>query len=223
MILGIYGTGGTGEEVFEIVKEMEKNGVSQWNEIIFIDDTKPIGHLREHSQIPFIECQKQYSPDKIEIVIAIGEPSHKTLIRKKVETAGYQLATIIHPNSYISESAQIGKGVVVKMQSIIFANATIGDNVIIQSNVVVGHDVDISNDCQISAFSHICGNVSLGERVFCGAQSGIREKISIGNDCVLAMGAMVMDNMTNNTLAIGNPAKFVKRNKNSLVFNSSER
>ena len=40
----------------------------------------------------------------------------------------------------------------------------------------------------------------------------------IGDDCVVAMGSMVMNDMEEETMAIGNPAKFIRRKKGSKVF-----
>lgn len=217
MKLGIYGSNGTGLEILEIanlINEREK----RWEEVVFIDDTKDKGILRNCKIMPFIDFNKTYGTEDTEVVIAVGEPTSKQKLRLKLKENGYKLANIIHPNSFVSESATLGEGIVVKMQSIVFSDAHIADNVFIQANVVVGHEVSIGEDCQISAFAHICGNVQIGSRVFLGAQSGIREKCKIGDDCVVAMGSMVMNDMEEETMAIGNPAKFIRRKKGSKVF-----
>ena len=54
MRLAIYGMGGSGKELLEMI-EMAPDLSHKWNEIIFIDDTIPAGNYRGHKHFSFDE------------------------------------------------------------------------------------------------------------------------------------------------------------------------
>ena len=105
------------------------------------------------------------------------------------------------------------------MQSIVSAEAVLEDNVFVQADAIVGHDVHVGRHTQISAYSHIAGNAELGERCYLGVRASVREECRMGDDVVLAMGAVVMEKrVPSRVLAMGNPAKYVRRKAGSKVF-----
>lgn len=218
MYLAIYGTGGSGREVFEVASSI--NAVdSRWEKIIFLDDFTENAELYGAPILSFEKMCSQYAPGLIEVIIAVGEPSSRELLYSKVINDGFGLATIIHPAAFVSPSARLGAGVFVKMQSIISADAIVEDNAFIQANVIIGHDVRVGKHTQISAYSHIAGHASLGKRSYLGVRASIREECVVGDDVVVAMGAVVMEKkVPSGVLALGNPAKYVKRKPGSKVF-----
>lgn len=215
-VLAIYGSRGTGKEVLEIVRDIDPQG-ERWSEVIFIDDTKPQCVIAGIDSYPFEQFAQRYPASVAKIVIAVGEPSDRELLFNKVMDAGYELETIVHPNAWVSPSARIGSGVFVKMQTIIYEEASIGNNSFIQANVVIGHGSRIGEHCLVASFCHVAGETQVGDRSFLGAQSGVRENLTVGDDSVLAMGAMLMNDMPSNSMAIGNPARMSKR-KSKKVF-----
>lgn len=219
MILGIYGTNGMGREIREIAMLInEKAEKPVWDKIVFIDDTKEKGELKGCEMLPFRDLTEKYPPSEIQIVIGMGEPAYKDRVWEKVRKQGYSLATVIHPDAEISPSARIGEGVVVRKGSLISADSTVGDNVIIQSYVIIGHDTKIGNHCQISSFTDVAGHCVVGDRVFMGIGSGIKENTTIGSDAVVSMGAMVMKDLPESVVAMGNPARVIKENTEKRVF-----
>lgn len=218
MILAIYGTGGTGREVHEIVSAMDP-AHERWEELVFVDDMTDARELYGSSVMPFEELTTRYAPGEVEFVVAVGEPASRELLYDRVTERGYGLATVVHPAAFVSPSARLGRGVFVKMQSIVSADAVLEDNVFVQANAIVGHDVHVGRHTQISAYSHIAGNARLGERCYLGVRASVREECLMGDDVVLAMGAVVMEKrVPSRVLAMGNPAKYVRRKAGSRVF-----
>ena len=218
MILGIYGTSGMGRELREIalhINEIE----SRWSEIIFIDDTKEEGLFKECKRMSFEKLKENYTPNEIEIVIGMGEPAYKQLVCNRVKAAGYNLATLIHPDAEVVPSAQLGEGVVVRKGTIVSSDSIVGNNVILQSYVVIGHDTVIGDHCQISSFTDVAGNCNVGKCVFIGLGSVIKEKTQIGNDAIVSMGAVVMKNVGIEEVVMGNPARTIAKNEKKKVFN----
>lgn len=215
MLLGIYGAGATAQELYEMLQKMN---MQKWQSIIFIDDTKDEGIFLNCSRMPFESFAERYDINEAEIIIAIGEPSARKKLFEKIKLRGYSLPTIVHPDAYISPTAQLGEGCIVKMLSIISSNTVIGNNVYIQSNAIVGHDVVIKDNCQISSYSNISGHCSIGENVFIGVNSCIKDEINIGNNVIIGMAAAVMKNVESDVTVLGNPARVIAKDKDHKVF-----
>jgi sugar O-acyltransferase, sialic acid O-acetyltransferase NeuD family len=217
MRLAIYGMGGSGKELLEMI-EMAPDLSHKWNEIIFIDDTIPAGNYRGHKHFSFDEFKLSNPAKDTQIAIALGEPMYRSMMAERAAKYGYELATIIHPLSDISKTAQIGKGVIIRLGCVVSADAVIMDNTWLQNYVVIGHDAFIGKNCQISNFSTVSGHAVIGDNVYIGISAGIREDLRVGNNVIVAMGAMVVKDIPSERIAIGNPAHTMVKNSEHKVF-----
>lgn len=208
MKLAIYGTGGSGRELYEIIS-ITREWDGRWEELVFIDDTKPEGEFLSCRMIPFDSFCKLFPVDGVEVVIAVGEPSGRKALYERVTDAGYHLATIVHPTCALSPSAVFGQGVIVKDSVSISAGAVIKDNAYINGISMIGHDVEIGEHCQISSHVVIAGNTKIGSGVYIGISACVRDHIEIGDNAVIAMGAAVMKSVPANRTAMGNPARVI--------------
>jgi len=94
---------------------------------------------------------------------------------------------------------------------------TIGDNVTIAPRVhILAHDASTKPHIGYTKI----GKVNIGNNVFIGAGSTILPGVSIGNNSIIGAGSLVHNNIPDNTIAVGTPAKvistldeFVKKNK----------
>ena len=219
MILGIYGTSGVGREVLDMALQINRNE-KRWTEIIFINDYRYGETVHDIEVHPFSYILGKYTPDSIEISIAMGEPELRKLVAERVEAAGYSLVSIIHPNAYLGIGAIYGPGLILREGAIISCGAVVGKNVCFQSYAILGHDGIMGDHCEISSFAAIGGNCILGNQVFIGMNSGIKEKLLIGNDVIIAMGSMVFRDIPEGMMASGNPARVFQRNMEKRVFSN---
>lgn len=114
-----------------------------------------------------------------------------------------------------------------------FNNVIIKDNVVIQDNTVIsrgalndtiikknsrigpscciGHGVFIGESCFISQAVTIAGSVKIGNQSKIWGNSSIRDGVIIGKNCVIGLGAIVVKNVPDKELWVGNPARFMKK------------
>ena len=208
MNLAIYGTGGSGRELYEIIS-ITREWDGRWEEIVFIDDTKPEGEFLSCQMVSFDSFCKLFPVNGIEIAIAIGEPAGRKVLYERVTSAGYHLATIVHPTCALSPSAVFGQGVIVKDSVSISSGAVIKDNAYINGISLIGHDVEIGEHSQISSHVVIAGNTKVGACVYIGISACVRDHIEIGDNAIIAMGAAVMKSVPANRTAMGNPARVI--------------
>lgn len=206
MKLAIYGTGNSGLEMLELIvycKELR----SQWEELVFIDDTKAAGEFQGCRMLPFEAFTNTFHTDEIEVIIAVGEPASRKALYNKVVEKGYRLGILIHPTAVVSPTAKLGQGAVIKDSVSISSGAVIGENVYINGITLIGHGAEIGAHSQISSHVVIAGGTRVGTCVYVGISACVRDHIEIGENAILAMGAVVMKSIRSGRTAMGNPAR----------------
>lgn len=213
-ILGIYGTGGTGWEIYDLVPELNS---PKWDKVVFIDDTKESCVLSGVECMPFSVFEEKYPCDIAEVIISLGEPKYRELLYDKVTASNYTLPTLIHPEAYVSQRAKFGQGVIVKPKAVL-SNATINDNSLIADLATVGHDVVIGKHCVVSGHSTINGGSVLANNVFVGVSANIREGTKIGKFSIVSMAAAIFKDIDDELIVMGNPARIIAKNEKKQVF-----
>lgn len=218
MILGIYGAGGSGREVFELATIINSNN-NRWSELIFIDDTKEEGEkLRGIPIYSFENLTKNIDTESIEIIISLGEPANRRKVAENVIHAGYHLATLIHPNVHIPESTKIGDGVIISCNAFISCDVIIEDNVMILPQSSVAHDNHIGKNTVIAGHSDLGGGVHIGFNTYIALNVCVREKTHIGDNVIVSAGSAVLKDVPDNVIIHGNPAKAIMKKDDRTVF-----
>ena len=86
---------------------------------------------------------------------------------------------------------------------VISKNAIIGKNCVIYQNVTIGDGKEINN-----RKAPIIGN-----NVVIYANAVVIGGITIGNNAVIGAGAVVLNDVPENSVVVGNPARIIKNNK----------
>lgn len=211
MILGIYGSNGSGREVMEIARIQ-----NTWDEIVFIDDFNE--SYLPVKKVSFEKFQKIYDKSNTRVVISIGETKNRTMLREKVTCAGFKLGTVIHPSAYISPGAITEDGLIARANVVVSCGVTIGSSVQLFEGSTIGHDTIIGNDSVISAKVSIGGNCEIGNGVYIGMSAAVKEKTKIGNHSTIGMSTAVFKDVEENMIVLGNPGRVVKTNTDSRIF-----
>ncbi len=88
---------------------------------------------------------------------------------------------------------------------------TIGNNVLVSGNVVfLTHDGTVrlwrgEDPLLYNAF----GTIEIGDNCFIGMNAVINRNVKIGDNCVIGSGAVVRDDIPDNSVVAGNPAKVI--------------
>lgn len=129
---------------------------------------------------------------------------------KRLKEIGFKIPTLIHKNAVVSQYAAIEEGTCVMPNAVVNADAHIGKNSIINTSSIIEHDCVIGNNCHVSPGAKLGGNCSIGNNVHIGIGATIIQGINIGDNTTIGAGAVVIDDIGDNKVAVGVPAKVIK-------------
>lgn len=119
--------------------------------------------------------------------------------------------SIIDPTAIIpADYCQIGRGVLFAPLAQLSPDTTISDNCIMLANSFVGHDSFLDRFAHLATNAVVGANVHVGKGVHIGSNATIREKVSIGDYSLVGIGAVVVDDVPENTIVVGNPARVLR-------------
>ena len=90
-------------------------------------------------------------------------------------------------------------------------NTVIKDDVKIDDLVQIGYNCEIGMRTMITAGVIIERDVIIGNNTLVAPNATIRFKVTIGDNVIVGDGAMVIRDIENNSVYVGNPAKFLKK------------
>ncbi|WP_295163519.1 2,3,4,5-tetrahydropyridine-2,6-dicarboxylate N-acetyltransferase [uncultured Brachyspira sp.] len=124
----------------------------------------------------------------------------------------------IEPGAVIRDKVKIGNNAVIMMGAIINIGAEIGDNTMIDMGAVLGGRAIVGKNCHIGAGAVLAGVIEppsakpviVEDNVVIGANAVIIEGVHIGKNAVIGAGAVVIEDVAENQVVAGNPAKVIK-------------
>jgi sugar O-acyltransferase (sialic acid O-acetyltransferase NeuD family) len=120
---------------------------------------------------------------------------------------GLRLASLVHPDASVCDSAQLGAGTQVLAQAVVAAGARIGEACIVNHRAGVDHECVLGDGVHIAPGATLCGCVSVGDNVMVGAGAVVLPRLSIGADSIVGAGAVVTQNVPAGVTVAGNPAR----------------
>ena len=222
MRLFIYCAGGFGREVFDSADRINRSD-ERWDEISFIDDVRTEKVFYGAKVFKLEAVLAEFSIDSFEVTIANGEPKARKDIFGRLVSNNINLATLVDRTSVVSGTARMGRGVILTPFCSVSSQAVIGNNVAVNTKAIVGHDVKLGDHSVVSSMVNIGGACSIGEDSYIGMGAQIKEGgIMIGKEVIVGMGSVVYDDIPDGMIALGNPARPMRRNVDKKVFRNSK-
>ncbi len=145
-------------------------------------------------------------------VVCIGSEfgMARYFISKELEKRKIKPLSIISKSAYVENVKLLGKGVQLFPNSIVQANAKIGDYSILNTGAILEHDCITGNGVHIMPGAVVGGNAVIEDYVSIGLNATIMPKINIQEGAYIGAGAVVTRDVKKNEIVVGNPAKFSK-------------
>jgi len=208
-VLAVIGAGGHGCVIADAAIVS-----SNWKSIVFFDD-----HVCAGSFVKGWPCQgktsllSNFKTAFSNVVIGIGNNHIRLSLTDEMADIGHNLVTVLHPAATISKQTTLGIGSVVFAGAVINIGATIGRACIINTGALIDHDCRLGDAVHISPGAVLAGGVNIGSGVWVGAGATVIEGVSVGRNTVIAAGATVIRDLPDGVVAMGTPARVVKKTR----------
>lgn len=120
---------------------------------------------------------------------------------------GLKPISVIHPTAFIDKNVKLGIGVQILAGAKVMVNATIGDWCIINTNASVDHDCILGEGVEVAPHGALNGEIRVGENSFIGSNAVILPKTKIGSCSVVGAGSVVVKDVVDGIVVVGNPAR----------------
>lgn len=124
----------------------------------------------------------------------------------------------IEPGAIIREKVDIGRGAVIMMGAVLNIGAVVGEGSMIDMGAVLGGRATVGAKCHIGAGAVLAGVVEpasavpvvVEDGVLVGANAVVIEGVHVGKGAVVAAGAVVVEDVPDNAVVAGCPARVIK-------------
>jgi sugar O-acyltransferase (sialic acid O-acetyltransferase NeuD family) len=209
MKIVVVGAGEHGAQTYHILKRL-----TEYELVGFVDDD-PGKHGTDYCGRKVLGGQAVLPDLRMQGVeggiVAIGDNYRRSEFTQKLVGYGFQIVNAIHPNALIDDTAVLGKGLIVEMGVVVHPLAHIGDCVFLGGSSVISHHSIVEENVLIGGGVVFGGNVHVGRNTLVGVGAVLQPHITIGADVVIGIGAAVIDDLPDNVVAVGVPAKIIKR------------
>ena len=204
----IYGASGHGKVICDILEKCKRQIKG------FIDDDSKKWGLNffRYKILGGYDYLNDIDRDQYEIIIGIGDNNTRESISGKISKEEIKFGIAIHP------SAQIAKNVIIKEGTVIMANAVINPDTRIGKHCILNTSSSVDHDCDLGDFVHISpgaclgGNIKVSKCSWIGLGASIKNNVIIGENSIIGAGAVVINDIPNNVIVVGNPAKILETN-----------
>ncbi|HAF28031.1 MAG TPA: hypothetical protein DCG75_03190 [Bacteroidales bacterium] len=216
IILGGIGAGLIAASIIDLIDDMELLG--------FINESEPIGKElgdfeRKFKVIGRDKDIPEFLKDECTYVFSAfldmknKEASYNRL--KKLGIPEEKFINLQHPSAIVPKGyCKVGHGVMFAPLSQLSPDTTVSNNCILLPNSFLGHNSFMDEFSSIATNSVVGAHVHIGKGVHIGSNATIREKVKIGDFSFVGMGSVVLEDVPNNSVVVGNPAKILRTIKN---------
>lgn len=204
----IIGAGGHARVINEILSYDRNIEV-----VAFVDNVIPASQEKimdipvygDHSVL-----HDMFKNDVKAVIIGVGKNNIRREYFEQIRNMGVEMVNAIHPTAYIAHNVKIRKGVVIAANATIAASVEIGDNVIVNTGAIIEHEDVLEDHVHIASGTVLAGRVRVKKGTFIGAGTVVKEYITIGRNVIIGAGSVVLEDIPDNAVAVGAPAKVIK-------------
>ncbi len=197
--LAIIGAGGHGKVCADVAYLM-----NQWQEIIFLDNSKMGETILGFEVIDSSENWCNYIQE-YDFFIAIGDNKTREKVQLDLKSKNVSIATLIHPSAIIARDVEIADGSLIAAGVVVNPSTKIGKGAILNTACTIDHDGKIGDFVHISPGAHLAGTVSVGNISWLGIGSIVKNNVTICEDVIVGAGGVVVKDINESGTYVGVP------------------
>jgi sugar O-acyltransferase (sialic acid O-acetyltransferase NeuD family) len=205
----IVGAGGFGREVLQWARDAWPDCVSR---IVGFLSSASHGSPNGDGPLPVIADPLNFEPlpgDRF--LLAIGIPETRRRVAEALENRGAEFLTLIHPTAIVAATASIGAGSILCPYAIVSDSAGVGRHVLLNYHASLGHDASAGDFAVLSPYATLGGNAHVEEDVFLGMHASVGPGKRVGARSKVSANSCALSNAPSDSIVFGVPGKISKR------------
>jgi len=202
----IYGAGGFGREVLDVVEAINVNS-AEYEFLGFLDDGEVDGELLRRRGTRLLQGLSEARLSGAKYVIGIGNSEARRAIDDRLRAEGVEAIILVHPAATVGSEVTLGPGCVLTAGVRVTTNITCGRHVDLHVNCTVGHDSVLGDYVSVFPGATISGNVTIGAGATVGTGANILPGVTIGEHAFVGAGAVVTRDVADGQTVVGSPAR----------------
>jgi sugar O-acyltransferase (sialic acid O-acetyltransferase NeuD family) len=206
----IFGAGGFGREVLQLVRDIEAAG-GEWSCAGFIVD-QGLAAPSEVAGLPVLgDMGWLVAHPEVHVVVAIGSSAARNRVVRRIRACcANPFAILAHPRAWIGANVQIGPGSVICAGALVTTDIRIAEHVHVNIGCTIGHDAVLADFVTLNPSVNISGNVCLQEGSEVGTGSVVIPGCTVGRWAIVGAGSVVTKQIPADSTVVGAPARVVK-------------
>lgn len=138
----------------------------------------------------------------------IGQGPMRERLFNKMAIPKERFATIVHRSAFVAPNAVLEPGAFIMANTYVGPATSIGQCSLVMANCVIGHNDEIGPFNHISAGAIVSSYIKTGKFVDICLGTKVIEKITMGDYSVAGAAALVLKDIPEKEVHVGNPAAF---------------
>lgn len=210
----IIGGGGNASVIAFSMIEAFQNGAKELEFVGYVNDKDGVDEIEGYPVVGGLKdipqlIEKDYY--FINTIGKIGFQKDRLLLIESLNIPDERWVTFIHPKAYVAPTVKMGPGCVVMPCAIVQPGTLMGKCCRVMVGAIVGHNNHIGNYCFFAGGSITGAYLNVGDAVHVSINATVREFLKLENYSTVGMGAVLLKNMAEGEIWIGNPARLYKK------------
>ena len=205
----VIGASGFGRECLDVLAAMA--GAGSPLDVVGVADDGPSELNLERlaaREVSYLGTVEEWLANELlprRYVLGIGSPEVRGRLVARLEEAGVQPFTAVHPSATFGARVVLGEGVVVCAGVAVSTNVRLGQYVHLNPNATIGHDALLEDFVSVNPGAVVSGEVRIGQGTLVGANATILQNRSVGERAVIGAGAVVTRTVPTEVIVKGVP------------------
>lgn len=206
----VVGAGGFGREVLDVIDAINATG-HVWDVVGVADDNPAEANLerlqaRGTVVLGTVNHVVENQPP-CHFAVGVGAPQARRALAERLERAGFEPATLIHPTATQGFDVEIGPGAVICAGVRLTTNIRLGRYVHLNLNSTVGHDSTVGDFVSVNPLASISGDCIVEDDVLIGVAAVLLNQVRVGRGAIVGGSACVVRHVSAGVTVKGVPAR----------------
>jgi sugar O-acyltransferase (sialic acid O-acetyltransferase NeuD family) len=205
----IVGAGGFGREVLQWAREAWPDQASLISGFLS-DDPRRLDGFSTGAEI--LSAVADYRPAVGDFVLlGIGVPYSRCRVAEQLAACAARFLTLVHPRAVVAATAEIGEGSIICPFAVVSDSARLGRCVLVNYHASLGHDATAGDFAVLSPYATLGGAAHVEREVFLGLHASVGPGIRVGSRSKVSANSCVLSATPPESLVYGVPGRIMPR------------